>query len=198
METSMSAPRTAAAKSPFAHLNGVRAEDPDDNKDPKNDGGATGEGEDPDPEDDKTDPKDGKKGKKARKADDSGGDPDEDGDDDTDAEDEKDDDKAKARARERGRCAAIFASAGAGRNPAAAAEIAFNTTLSRSAAIRLLSTMPVSAPAVAQEPPRRPPALRDRMATEGRQPVPSSGAETANRPGARLAASINSRRGGSN
>ncbi|MBV1835648.1 hypothetical protein [Acetobacter estunensis] len=194
----MSAPRTAAAKSPFAHLNGVRAEDPDDNKDPKNDGDATGADGDPDPEDDETDPKDGKKGKKARKADDTGGDPDEDGDDDTDAEDEKDDDKAKARARERGRCAAIFASEGAGRNPAAAAEIAFNTTLGRSAAVRLLSAMPAAAPAVAQEQPRRAPALRDRMATEGRQAVPAPGAQTENRPGSRLAAAISGRRGGTN
>lgn len=194
----MSAPRIAAAKSPFAHLNGVRAEDPDDNKDQKNDGDAKGEGDDPDPEDDETDPKDGKKGKKARKADEGGGDPDEDGDDDTDAEDEKDDDKAKARARERGRCAAIFASAGAGRNPAAAAEIAFNTTLPRSAAVRLLSTMPASAPAVAQEPPRRAPALRDRMATEGRQAVAPAGGSEKLTPGQRLLARANARRGGDN
>ncbi|MFT8897090.1 MAG: hypothetical protein ABF968_09045 [Acetobacter sp.] len=188
----MSALRIAAAKSPFAHLNGVRAEDPDDNKDQKNDGDAKGEGDDPDPEDDETDPKDGKKGKKARKADEGGGDPDE------DAEDEKDDDKAKARARERGRCAAIFASAGAGRNPAAAAEIAFNTTLPRSAAVRLLSTMPTSAPAVAQEPPRRAPALRDRMATEGRQAVAPAGGSEKLTPGQRLLARANARRGGDN
>lgn len=41
---------------------------------------------------------------------------------------------ARARARERGRCAAIFADPAAGRNPALAAHLAFETSLSRKAA----------------------------------------------------------------
>ncbi|NHN83659.1 hypothetical protein GOB93_03265 [Acetobacter musti] len=184
----MSASRDATA-SPFAHLNRPRAEEPEKDENP--DEGAT-TAEDPDddkPEDDKT----GKKGKKAKKADDSA--PDDDGDDDTDAEDEKDEDKASARARERGRCAAIFRSAAAARNPAAAAEIAFGTTLTRSAAVRLLSTMPGAAPVQASAE-KRAPALRDRMAAEGRQAVPANGGSSETTPGARLAASANARRGG--
>lgn len=45
---------------------------------------------------------------------------------------------AEARRRERARCAAIFASAGAGADPALAARLAFNTTLPRAEAIAAL------------------------------------------------------------
>lgn len=53
---------------------------------------------------------------------------DDDNDDDENAED--DDDEEKARASERHRCAAIFATPYAAKNPALAAELAFNTRMS--------------------------------------------------------------------
>ena len=52
---------------------------------------------------------------------------------------------AAARRRERARCAAIFATKAAGANPALAAHLAFNTTLTRSEAIRALKTAPAAA-----------------------------------------------------
>lgn len=69
-------------------------------------------------------------------------------------DDKKEDDElngtsatAKARLREQARCASIFASAAAGKNPVLAANLAFTTRLSSSAAIRLLESTPVAAQA---------------------------------------------------
>ena len=70
---------------------------------------------------------------------------------DDDEDDDEDDDKkemsgtgprAAARRRERARCAAIFAHPAAGGNPALAASLAFETSLSRSAAIAVMSSQP--------------------------------------------------------
>lgn len=49
---------------------------------------------------------------------------------------------SKARERERARCAAIFASAGATRNPVLAASLALNTSMSRGEPIATLDAMP--------------------------------------------------------
>ncbi|MFT8421171.1 MAG: hypothetical protein ABF665_06610 [Gluconacetobacter sp.] len=179
--------RTKPGASVFAHLNHSAAEDPED----KDQTGAAAdeEGGAPDQEGDKT----GKKGKK-RAADPENGDPEaDDGDDDTDAEDERDDTAAKARARERGRCAAIFRSAGAGRNPAAAAELAFGTNMSRSAAVRVLSAMAATtAPAPQQA--RGHGALRQRMLENpGAKPM-APGGEQAMTPGQRMVARNAARR----
>jgi hypothetical protein len=90
---------------------------------------------------------DAKKGKKAKskraKADDEGddgesGDDDEDGDDDSDDADMRKKGTRSARLRERARCAAIFADPAAGKNPALAARLAFNTNLPRSQAVACL------------------------------------------------------------
>ncbi|WP_308721028.1 hypothetical protein [Komagataeibacter xylinus] len=167
-----------AGVSRFAFLNGNAAEDDDQTTPPDNGG-----------DDDETDENGKKKGKKA----DDGGDPDTDGDDTTDAADEGDEEKAAARARERGRCAAIFGSSFAARNPAAAAEIAFGTSLPRSAAVRLLSTMGAVKPPAAQQPARE--GMRERMGREpGAPPLPAGGHDAAQQPGARLAAIANARR----
>ncbi|WP_075632605.1 hypothetical protein [Novacetimonas hansenii] len=169
-----------AGVSRFAFLNGSAAEDDDTNTTPDNGG------------DGDTDENGKKKGKKA----DDGGDPDTDGDDTTDAEDESDSEKASARARERGRCAAIFSSTFAASNPAA--EIAFGTSLPRSAAVRLLSTMGAVAPpaaATARQPPSARDGLRERMGREpGAPPLPAGGNDAAQQPGARLAAIANARK----
>jgi hypothetical protein len=108
--------------------------------------------------DDKDDDEEGDDKKGAKKAE---------GDDEKDeakAEDDKEeqpddeDDKEKAaRKSERARCAAIFASAAAGARPDMAAHLAFNTDMSVSAAVEMLSA--ISAGSTAQ-----PRGLASRMA----------------------------------
>lgn len=49
---------------------------------------------------------------------------------------------SRARERERARCSAIFASAGAARNPVLARTLAFSTSMTRSQAIATLDAMP--------------------------------------------------------
>jgi len=107
------------------------------------------EGDDPPPNDDK----DGKKGKRA--ADDK---------DDPDADDDDDEEEmrgssasAKARRRERMRCATIMGSAAAGKNPVLAANLAFNTSMTRKEALAVLEGTP--APAAAAPVARRNPQL---------------------------------------
>ena len=192
----MSTRTSKATASPFAHLAKGGA---DSDKDPDDkDGNGKAEGGQKEPKDTTGDgdnkPKDDAKSKrgkaKSHRADD---DEDDEGDDDTDAEDEKDDDKAKARARERGRCAAIFSCSAAGRLPAVAAQLAFATTMSRSAAISVLeATAEAVPPAPASA---RGLSLRDRMAPEGIKPVPTEAASAgdgaqAKTPGARLVAAL--------
>lgn len=146
----------------FAHLTGfAKSESPEDDKKAK------GEGDDPKDQDHE----DGnvKKGKKAEDEKDKpgaeNGEPDE-GDekdkkakgakaeDDEDAEeDDKDEEMrgksaaASARRRERARCAAIFASKSAGKNPALAANLAFNTSMTRKEALVVLESTPAPASA---------------------------------------------------
>ncbi|MBB2157207.1 hypothetical protein HLH33_12950 [Gluconacetobacter diazotrophicus] len=181
----------------FAHLNPRADGGDDDDTDARR---AEGDGEG-DPEEDGDADKPKGKQKAGRRADD---DPDddqtdenaaEDGDDDTDAEDERDDNTASARARERGRCAAIFRSAAAGRNPAAAAELAFGTAMPRAAAIRVLSAMAAtSAPAPAARQARGHGALRQRMLDNpGARPM-APGGEQAMTPGQRMVARNAARR----
>lgn len=93
-----------------------------------------GDDEDQDEEDDQKDK--GKKSKRA-KAD----------DDDADAEDDDEEMHGKsaaagARRRERARCAEIFGSRYASRNPVLAANLAFNTTMTRTQAINVLRDTP--------------------------------------------------------
>ena len=103
---------------------------------------------------------DDKKSKKSKRAED-------DSDDEDDkkskrADDEKDDDKmeddgdddeeemrgksavARARRRERARCAAIFRSKMAGKNPVLAANLAFNTSMTRKEALAVLENTPAA------------------------------------------------------
>lgn len=169
----------------FAHLFGTPRAATDDEDEDQN--ARRAEGEDPEDGEDEggeDDPpprksrksKKAKKAGKAKKAEDDGEDAGDDaGDDDADAEDEDDEEKASARARERGRCAAIFSDPAAALNPVAAAELAFNTNMPRSAAINLLR---VTASAMPQAPaqPSSPSAisrLDERMASSRVQPVPT-------------------------
>ncbi|KAF1041307.1 MAG: hypothetical protein GAK35_03397 [Herbaspirillum frisingense] len=146
----------------FAHLAGVaakRADTENDDKDRREDA----EDEDPDKNEQDRENNTSKKGKRAeddekdRADDDEPDDGDEDKDgakgskaDDQDAEDDDEDEMrgksaaASARRRERARCAAIFSSKAAGRNPALAASLAFNTTLTRKEALAVLESTPAS------------------------------------------------------
>lgn len=152
----------------FAHLAGLNfksakadGEDPDEKDKNK---GSKAEGEDPDEKDDK------KEGRRAQRADESdeeyaeyNDDEDEKDDkksaksakaDDEDAEDEKKDDDedemrgnsaaASARRRERSRCAAIMGSKLAARNVVLAANLAFNTTMTRKQALAVLQDTPAA------------------------------------------------------
>ncbi|MBR8021242.1 hypothetical protein KTE71_30270 [Burkholderia multivorans] len=131
---------------------GRRAEsdDGDDDGQNRDDGdskrGSRAEGDDGDDQDDRDD---SGKGKKGRRAESDDGD-DRDDDDDERAENDDDDEEemrgksavAKARRRERARCAAIFGCKAAGKNPVLAANLAFNTSMTRRQAIRVLNETP--------------------------------------------------------
>lgn len=147
----------------FAHLAGLnakasKAEDENPEDEDKKD--AKAEGDEPeDKDDDKKDAKradDGDDEDKKEKA--------EDDEDDAKAEDEDDkknakaddgDDEdeemrgksavARARLREQARCASIFASKAAARNPVLAANLAFNTRMSRQEALAVLESTPAAA-----------------------------------------------------
>lgn len=136
----------------FSHLMGVRMR-AEKEKDPETDPSAAEADQDqndPDAEEeedgDKTGDSNDKKGKAKGKArgeeedpDGEDDDPDADeGDDDTDAEDEEDEKTARARARERGRCAAIFSCPAAAGNLVQAAYLAFETSIPRGQAVRIL------------------------------------------------------------
>ncbi|WP_321904395.1 hypothetical protein [Paraburkholderia tropica] len=131
---------------------GKRAEsDDDDDGDGDDDGqnrdngdskkGKRAEGDDGDDDDRDDDSGKGKKGKRAESDDDDDGDRAEDDDDD---EEEMRGKSAVsgARRRERARCAAIFGCKEAGRNPVLAANLAFNTTMTRKQAVRVLRDTP--------------------------------------------------------
>jgi hypothetical protein len=152
----------------FAHLTGfAKAAEQDDEKDRREDA----EGDDPEKKDDDTGPGNGGKSKKATEKDDESDDDSDpekkddvkkakkakagDDEDDADAAEDDDEDKdeemrgkssaAAARRRERARCAAIFSAKAAGMNPALAASLAFNTTMTRKEAIGVLESTPSAA-----------------------------------------------------
>ncbi|MBR8435209.1 hypothetical protein KDW37_31110 [Burkholderia cenocepacia] len=111
--------------------------------------GKRAEGDDDDREDRDDDSGKGKKGKRAAGGDDD--DEDEDEDEDGDRAENDDDDEeemrgksasARARRRERARCAAIFGCKAAAKNPVLAANLAFNTSMTRNQAIRVLNETP--------------------------------------------------------
>ena len=100
-----------------------------------------------------------------------------------DEQDEQDEGEPAARAvrrRERARCAAIFSSEFAGKNPVAAAHLAFQTALPRSQAIGMLGALCASqqaAPAPAPAAPAARDQLRDRMAAVEIPEVGASGGD---------------------
>ena len=83
-----------------------------------------------------------------------------------DDDEEKEPQASAARQRERERCAAIFASPAAGLNAAAAAHLAFETTMPRAQAIAVLASLAATTPAAT--PPATPhrPTLDERMAAQ--------------------------------
>jgi hypothetical protein len=137
-----------------------KAEKGDDDKD-------YAEGDDPDKKDEDADAK----GSKAE------------GDDkEKDAEGDDDEDEmsgksaaASARRRERARCAAIFGSKAAGRNPVLAANLAFNTRMTRKEAIAVLESTPA--------------AVQPGADRSGRNPVLGSGASAGRNPKQAIASS---------
>lgn len=186
--------RTKLSAAPFAHLLGLgaRAEDDDESRKSKRaeDEDKKSRRAEDDDGDDEGDDK-GKKAKKAKDAEDEGDDKksrraeEDDGDDedkskrgkkakkaeDDDAEDDDDEDEmkgssasAKARRRERARCAAIFASPAAAGIPHVAANLAFNTNMSRKEAITVLQSVAASQPQPIMAVTRS--SLAERMSTE--------------------------------
>ena len=125
------------------------------------------------------DDKDGKKGKKAKRArraeDDEHAE--EDDEDDDESEMRGNGSRAQARRRERARCSAIFSCAAAAINPAAAANLAFNTAMPRSQAIAVLQSIASGTPA-------RPAGASGRQTLDQRMAaaqVPSGGADGGSR-----------------
>jgi hypothetical protein len=163
----------------FAHLAKVPARAAADDPPPEDKGGKKGKSADddnPEPDDQTRENGDGKKGKRAdddnpepEDEDDKGGkkgkraaddnpDP-----EDPDAEDDDDDEEemsgssasAKARRRERARCATIMGSKVSARNPVLAANLAFNSSMTRQQALATLRDTPAptsAAPAVRRNP----------------------------------------------
>lgn len=134
-------------------------DDEDDNKKAKRAESPEKEEESDETEERDEEEDDGKKSKKAKskraKAEDddegddgeSGEDDDEEeGDDDSDGADMRKKNARGPRLRERARCAAIFADASAGKNPALAATLAFQTDMPRGQAVKVLRAGGVAAP----------------------------------------------------
>jgi|SRR6516225_9491761 hypothetical protein len=158
----------------FAHLAGLNAkaskaeDDKPEDEDKKED--AKAEGDEPKEDDDKKDAKradDGDDEDKKEKAEDDEDDAkaeDEDDKKEAKADDGDDDDEemrgksavAKARLREQARCASIFASKAAARNPVLAANLAFNTRMSRKEALAVLESTPAAASNHAERSARNP------------------------------------------
>ncbi|OOG61441.1 hypothetical protein B0E46_15810 [Rhodanobacter sp. B04] len=159
--------RTKLAAAPFAHLLGLaaRAEDDDERKqksDESDDDYAKrmeklDEDEAKKAEDDKKKDDEAKKAEDDKKKDDeakkarkeAGEEDDEDDEKDDKEDDEKESRRGRAksaRRRERSRCAAIFASPSAAGIPHVAANLAFNTNMSRKEAIAVLQSVAVSQP----------------------------------------------------
>ncbi|MBR8054151.1 hypothetical protein [Burkholderia vietnamiensis] len=128
----------------------AEGDDQENNDQDRENGDAKGknaEGDDPPSDDDKG-------GKKGKRAEDEKDDPDAD-DDDDEEEMRGNSASAKARRRERMRCATIMGSAAAGKNPVLAANLAFNTSMTRKEALAVLEGTPApaaAAPAVRRNP----------------------------------------------
>lgn len=133
-------------------------------------GDASAEDDEPGDEEDGQDKK-GKKSK-SKKADDSGESEDEEMEDEDDEEEMRGRSAvAAARRRERGRCAAIFNDKAAARNPQLAAQLAFNTAMTRGEAIAVLRGTPGSgASSISQQRSERNP----RLGPGGREELSSS------------------------
>jgi hypothetical protein len=101
-----------------------------------------GDDEDLDDDDDDDEGEEKDKGKKSKRAKAKADDDDADAEDDDDEEMHGKSTAAAARLRERARCAEIFGSRYAARNPVLAANLAFNTTMSREQAINVLRDTP--------------------------------------------------------
>jgi hypothetical protein len=193
--------KSIASKLSFAHLGVIGArsastdEEPEDDNKPKSrradkgeEGEPIAEGDDDDTEatgasaegdDENTEDNDGEPPKKAKKAkagkDKSGKGGDED-DDDSDEEMHGNSAAAQARSRERARCAAIFASPAAARHPVTAAHFAFQTTMSRAAAVAALEALPAAAAPRAAHPAR---AAQNPNVTPNAAPEKSAGQRNA-------------------
>ncbi len=190
-----------AGAAPFAHLLGLgrasakaktKAETEKEREDDEREGeedrddkaaSAKTEGEeDREEEDEKPDGKKAK-GKKAASEDD------EEEEDEDEAEMRGNGVAAQARRRERKRCAAIFGSKAAAGIPHVAAQLAFGTTMSASAAIKVLEASALHAhPAAAAKP-----TLRERMEAENIPSVasgPAAKAPTAGQPGSAAAMAL--------
>jgi len=158
----------------FSHLAKVPARAGDDTPPPDDKGGKKGKADDSNPGDDdqnrdngdskkgKADdeqppPDDEQNGKKGKRAADDSKDPDAEDDDDDEEEMRGSSASAKARRRERMRCGAIMGSAAAGKNPVLAANLAFNTSMTRKEALAVLEGAP--APAAVAPVARRNPQL---------------------------------------
>lgn len=178
----------------FAHLTGfAKAAEPDDDKTRPDD---NAEGDDPEKKDQDHEDGNVKKGKKATSAEDDKDDesaeddaPDEKdddkkakgskADDDPDAEDDEDEMRGKsaaasARRRERARCAAIFSSKAAGKNPALAANLAFNTSMTRKEALTVLESTPAATSAYGDRSARNPGIAAGAVRPSGKQAVSNS------------------------
>ncbi len=161
----------------FAHLGGIKAGKPrsddadkkDDDKDDDADKGKDAKADDTDPPKKDDDKDEGGKDAKAGKDDSGkGGGEDDDADkdkgakgskastDDADADDDDEEEMhgksaaASARRRERARCSAIFASRAAARNPVLAANLAFNSNMTRKNAVAMLESTPAPQAAAPQ------------------------------------------------
>ncbi|HEY9213856.1 MAG TPA: hypothetical protein VIQ29_13540 [Ancylobacter sp.] len=139
----------------FAHLAGfagkARAEgdDPEDPEKKKKDeeaaaGAAKAEGEDDERKkrDDESDDEYSARMKAMDEEDEKKKDEEAKANDDSDEEMRGNSTAAAARRRERARCAAIFGSAAAGKNPVLAANLAFNTSMTRTEALAVLDATP--------------------------------------------------------
>lgn len=164
--------RKVASALSFAHLAGfagkARAEgdDPDDKEkkdqatgdDPKNDKEAKGAKADDDERKQRDDESDDEYAKRMKAMDDQEAEDEErnkdaKADDDSDEEMRGNGSAAAARRRERARCATIFGSRAAGKNPVLAANLAFNTAMTRKEALAVLEGTPAPAASVTRRNP---------------------------------------------
>jgi hypothetical protein len=189
--------RNIAASLPFAHLLGMHAKVEDEDRKQKEDESDDDYAKrmkkmDDDDEDARKAEEEDKKKEDARKAEDDkkkdeeakakrAKEKSEDDDDDEMKDEEEDEEEGKragraksARRRERERCAAIFNCPVAATHPHVAANLAFNTNMSRSAAIAVLQTVGASSPGRGS--------FAGRMAAAPQQPIATQATDATARP----------------